>query len=213
MSLYKGQSFIIDTTRILQDAFNMLRPRQNGHHFPDDILKWIFLNVNIWVSIKISLEFVPESPINNIPTLCQIMAWHRASDKPLSEPMMVNLLMNICVTRPQWVKYQWQINIRNERHETSNIRHPWFWQLWLTLWCLVLAMIWSVLIPCLNQRQHIIISYKYIRNKLDENSDQKNFLQHNSFEKTVCEMTDIFSGVRGLTTSLLSTTFAGMNSL
>ena len=25
---------------------NTLRPRQNGRHFPDDILKWIFLNEN-----------------------------------------------------------------------------------------------------------------------------------------------------------------------
>ena len=31
------------------------------------------------------------------------MAWHRPGDKPLSEPMMVSLLMHICVTRPQWV--------------------------------------------------------------------------------------------------------------
>ena len=36
--------------------------------------------------------------------LVQIMAWHRPGDKPLSEPMMVSLLMHICVTRPQWVK-------------------------------------------------------------------------------------------------------------
>ena len=32
-----------------------------------------------------------------------IMAWRRPGDKPLSEPMMVNLLTHICVTRPQWV--------------------------------------------------------------------------------------------------------------
>ena len=31
------------------------------------------------------------------------MAWCRSGDKPLSEPMMVNLLTHICVTRPQWV--------------------------------------------------------------------------------------------------------------
>ena len=32
------------------------------------------------------------------------MAWRRPGDKPLSEPMMVNLLlMHICVTQPQWV--------------------------------------------------------------------------------------------------------------
>ena len=83
--------------------FNTLRPRQNGHHFADDILKRIFLNENIWIPIKISLKFVPEGSINNIPVLVQIMAWRRPGDKPLSEPMMVNLPTHICVTRPQWV--------------------------------------------------------------------------------------------------------------
>ena len=39
-------------------------------------------------------------------TLCQIMAWRRTGDKPLSEPMMVSLITHICVTRPQWVKGQ-----------------------------------------------------------------------------------------------------------
>ena len=60
-------------------------------------------NENVWISIKISLKFVPRGPINNIPALVQIMAWRRQGDKPLSEPMMVILLTHICVTRPQWV--------------------------------------------------------------------------------------------------------------
>ena len=51
-----------------------------------------------------SLKFVPKVRINNIPSLVQIMAWRRPGDKPLSEPMMVSLLTQICVTRPQWVK-------------------------------------------------------------------------------------------------------------
>ena len=84
--------------------FNMLRPRQNGRHFPDHIFKCIFLNENVWIPIKISLTFVPKGPINNIPALVQIMAWRRPGDKPLSEPMMVSLPTHICVTRPQWVK-------------------------------------------------------------------------------------------------------------
>ena len=82
---------------------NTLRPRQNVRHFPDDIFKCIFLNENAWISVKISLKFVPRGPINNIPTLVHIMAWCRPYDKPLSEPMMVILLTHICVTRPQWV--------------------------------------------------------------------------------------------------------------
>ena len=68
------------------------------------IFKCIFLDENVWISIKISLKFVPNCPIDNIPALVQIMACHRPDNKSLSEPMMVSLLMHICVTRPQWVK-------------------------------------------------------------------------------------------------------------
>ena len=89
---------------ITKPLLNTLRPRQNGRHFPDDIFKWIFLNENVWISIYISLKFVPRGPINNIPTLVQVMAWRRPGVKPLSEPMMVRLPTHICVTRPQWVK-------------------------------------------------------------------------------------------------------------
>ena len=71
--------------------------------FPDDIFKCIFLNENVWISIEISLNFVPMGPINNISAMVQIMAWCRPGDKPLSEPMMVSLLAHICVTRPKWV--------------------------------------------------------------------------------------------------------------
>ena len=81
-----------------------LRTRQNDRHFPDNNFKWIFLNQNIWISINISLKFVPRCQINNIPALVQIMAWRRPGDKPLSEPMMVSLPTHICVARPQWVK-------------------------------------------------------------------------------------------------------------
>ena len=82
---------------------NTLRLRKNGRHFPDYIFKCIFLDENVWISIKISLKFVPKGPINNIPALVQMMACPRSCDKPLSQPMMVNLLMHICVTQPQWV--------------------------------------------------------------------------------------------------------------
>ena len=61
---------------------------QNGHRLADDIFKCIFLNENLWILIKISLKFVPKGPINNIPALVQVMAWHNSGDKPLSEPTM-----------------------------------------------------------------------------------------------------------------------------
>ena len=84
--------------------FNTLRPRQNRRRFTDDIFKCIFLNENVWISLNISLKYIPKVPFNNILTLVQIMAWRRPGDKPLSEPMMVNLLTHIWVTRPQWGK-------------------------------------------------------------------------------------------------------------
>ena len=83
---------------------NTLRPRQNGRHFTGDTFNRIFVKENARISTKFSLKFVPKGPINNIPALVQIMAWHRPGDKPVSEPVMVTLLTHICVTRPQWVK-------------------------------------------------------------------------------------------------------------
>ena len=82
---------------------NTLRPRQDGRYFADDVSKCIFLNENVWISLKIPFEFVPKGPINNIPALVQIMAWRRPGDKPLSEPMLIFVPTHICVTRPQWV--------------------------------------------------------------------------------------------------------------
>ena len=96
----------------MDHCINSLRLIRNRRHFADDILKWIFLNDNVLTSIKISLNFIPKGPINNIPALVWIMAWHRSDNKPLSEPMMIILLMHICITQPQWVnklnnKWQW----------------------------------------------------------------------------------------------------------
>ena len=101
-------------TFILYWPFNTLRPRQDGRHFPD-ILKCIFLNGNVWISLTISLKCVRKVRINNIPSLVQIMAWRRPSDKPLSEPIIISLLMHICVTRPQWVK-SW---ILSKKHKSG----------------------------------------------------------------------------------------------
>ena len=113
--------------------FNTSRPRRNEQHYADDIFKRIFFNEDVWISIKISLKFVPKVPITNIPSLVQIMAWHRSGDKPLSEPMIASLLTYICVTRPQWVKHsfverviRWYIYI--------------FHMLWISCWHIFLFL-------------------------------------------------------------------------
>ena len=90
---------------------NTLRPRQNGRHFPDGTIRRIFLSENVLTSLQNPVKCVSTVRINNKPALVQIMAWRRPGDKPLSEPMMVNLLTHICVTRPQWVN-QWQQKVR-----------------------------------------------------------------------------------------------------
>ena len=65
-----------------------LRPKQDYHHFANDIFKCIFSNENVWFSLKTSERFVPKVRINNNPALVQIMAWRRPGNKPLSETMM-----------------------------------------------------------------------------------------------------------------------------
>ena len=83
-----------------QYHLNSLRPRRDRRHFADDIFKCVFLNENEWISLRISLKFVPWDRINNIPSLVHIMAWRRPG---VSEPMVVSLPTHICDTRPQWV--------------------------------------------------------------------------------------------------------------
>ena len=101
---------LLDFMRRNENMFHMyevnsLRQRQNSCHFPDNIIKCIFLNENVGISLKNLVKFVQKIQINNIPSLVKTMAWRRPGDKPLSEPMMINLLMHICVTLPQWVNF------------------------------------------------------------------------------------------------------------
>ena len=108
----------------IRKQFKTSRPRQDGrHHFPDDILKWIFLNENVWISIKIPLKFVPSCPINNIPALFYIMAWPRPCDKPLSAPMMVSLLTNNWLMWHQFDLWQtmssWRSTWHRARHKCA----------------------------------------------------------------------------------------------
>ena len=54
----------------------------------DDNSKCIFLNETDRIPIRISLKFVPRSPIDNKPVLLQVMAWRRTGDRPLPELML-----------------------------------------------------------------------------------------------------------------------------
>ena len=63
-------------------------PRQNGCHLADNIFKGIFFWENCWVSIQISLKFIPKGSSNNKLVLVESMTWCQADNKALSEAMM-----------------------------------------------------------------------------------------------------------------------------
>ena len=63
-----------------------IRVIQNGCHFADGILKPIILNENQLIYfIQISLKCVP---INSKPAVVEEMAWRRAGETPIPQPMM-----------------------------------------------------------------------------------------------------------------------------
>ena len=92
--------FIVSSLTVLS-CINTLRLRQNWCHFADNIFKCILflMKISEWISLKISLKFVPKILINNIPALVKIEAWCWPGDKPSSEP----------ITQPQWVNVPLQV--------------------------------------------------------------------------------------------------------
>ena len=62
------------------------------NNLADGIFKHISYHENVWISIKISLNFVPNDPIDSKPALIRVMAWHRPGNKPLPGPMMTQFI-------------------------------------------------------------------------------------------------------------------------
>ena len=62
------------------------------------------------------MKFVPKGPMNNIPALVQIIAWHQPGDKPLSELTMLSLLTHICIICLQWVKEDKDLLIQHSQY-------------------------------------------------------------------------------------------------
>ena len=84
----------------------------------------VIVKENVWISLK----FVP----TNMPALVQIMAWCQPGDKPLSEPMMIRLLMHICVTQPQWFNtLHWDVMVAIFQTPLSN---AFTWQKMFEFW-------------------------------------------------------------------------------
>ena len=51
-----------------------------------------FYERTVFILIRISLKFVPNSEVDDKSALVQVMVWRRADDKPLPDPMLTKLI-------------------------------------------------------------------------------------------------------------------------
>ena len=68
---------------------NTLRSEWNGWYFAEDIFTCCFLNGNFIFCVKLLISF--ESLIDNKSTRVHLMACRQTDDKPLNEPMLMQL--------------------------------------------------------------------------------------------------------------------------
>ena len=98
--------------------------------FADDNFKCIFVNENDRIPIRMSLKFVPTSPVDNKPALVQVMAWCRIGDKPLPE-LMLTQFTDAYMGR--WVKLSplstpFGHYLINTERFNRRILHPWMYR-------------------------------------------------------------------------------------
>ena len=120
---YKDHLSVLNRSRSCHSrAINTLRPGQNGRHFADDVLKCSFVNENIWISRKISPEFVPKFPVNNIPALIQIL-------QMTSYMWMIFAKENVLVRfKFQWCLFVWRIRLPIFERWFGQVMTPNRWQ-------------------------------------------------------------------------------------
>ena len=70
-------------------VINTFRVETKWPTFKQTTFSTAYSQWNNHIMIKISLKFVLDNVIHNMPSLIKIMAWRLAGDKPSSEPMMV----------------------------------------------------------------------------------------------------------------------------
>ena len=134
------------------------------------IFEMNFFNEKFCILIKISLKFVPKSPIDNKPTSLEIMAWRRIGDKPLSEPKLTRFPEHRCDTTGGWAKVCLEVPGVEVSYQ-GICRCEFLLNLWynrqrhdLLIWTAV--MLWnghSVLHMCFPSQRPLVtyIAYKY----------------------------------------------------
>ena len=68
---------------------NSLRPKQNGCHFANSIVRFILMNENYFYFDSNFIEICSQKSNNNKIELEQLMAWQWSGDKLLSETVLV----------------------------------------------------------------------------------------------------------------------------
>ena len=76
--------------------FNKLKPSQMASILQDT--HWNYL----WISSKISLQFVPKGPIDNMSTQIRIAAFHRTATNHYLKQRLPTSLTRFCVTQHRW---------------------------------------------------------------------------------------------------------------
>ena len=81
--------------------------RKSWHQSADEILKCFFINEKYHIFIQISLRFIPKGPINNMPSMVQIMPWRHSDDNQLSDDSVVYWYIYIWNTQPWRIHTLW----------------------------------------------------------------------------------------------------------
>ena len=115
-------NYIVVRYHLSNIAFNKLRPRQSGRHFLD-FFKSILVNENVWISIEISLNFVSNYPLNNIPVLVQVWLGADQATSHCLNQWWSTLLTHKRVNPPQCAQLPKTIAQYecDERHEAVNL--------------------------------------------------------------------------------------------
>ena len=121
---------------------NTLRLRQNGCYFTDDIFKWLFLNKDFHVMIEITLNFIPQGPIDNKWILFQIVVWCQSGNKPLIWTNVGIGYRGICAS-PSLIELR-LIQGRSKVSWERPIDSP--WQMWGLIFVLCHKKIWHMVL-------------------------------------------------------------------
>ena len=127
-------------------------------------------NEKFCILIKISLKFVPKSPIYNKPTSLEIMAWRRIGDKPLSEPKLTRFPEHRCGTTGGWAKVCLEVPGVEVPYQgicrCEFLLNLWYNRQWHDLLIWTAVMLWNghpVLHMCFPSQRPLVtyLAYKY----------------------------------------------------